>query len=307
MTKKLYITAPTFDVSTLLPDSTLLTSLPKVLAKDNYHTSVGDMPVGDIIAAAKLFDQLQLVDHGFDKNSTTWQETKIVLNYLHHGHNVLNFHSDLPLTFTDHPAISKKHHSQTLWIFGCSHSHGVGLIDPDQRFGQLVAAHLNLPANFVTRPGSSVQWSLRHLINANIAKQDLVIWQITTPHRLTVYDHLPKEVVLAYSHNRCLLDVFNDQQMFFHQCSLIDHGVKFLRAKNIKFVMTSILNQQTLFYNYLEEYSKYPEYCYTPECNIDLGTDHQHRGPLSHRAIAFRLIDHIQCLYDTIPQSSHLH
>lgn len=298
MTKTLYITEPTFDVLTMLPDSTLLTSVPKVLVKDAYHTSVGDMSVGDIIAAAKLFDQLELLDHGFDKNSTTWLETKIVLNYLHHGHNVLRFHSGLPLTFTDHYAISNKHKSQTLWIFGCSHSHGVGLIDLDQRFGQLVAAHLNLPANFVTKPGSSVQWSLRHIINANIATQDLVIWQITTPHRLTIYDHSPREVLLANSHNRCLLDVFNDRQMFFHQCSLIDHGVKFLRAKNIKFVMTSLLNQQAFFYNYLEEYSKYPEYCYTPECNLDLGTDQQHFGPLSHRAIAFRLIDHIQCLYD---------
>lgn len=298
MTKKLYITEPTFDVSTMLPDSTLLTSLPKVLAKGNYHTSVGDMPVGDIIAAAKLFDQLELLDHGFDKNSTTWQETKIVLNYLHHSHNVLNFRSDLPLTFTDHPAISNKHHSQTLWVFGCSHSHGVGLIDPNQRFGQVVAEKLGLRTNFVTKPGSSLQWSLRHLMNSNISTQDVVVWQLTTPHRLTLYNHEPSEVILANSNNRCLIDVFNNQQIFFHQCSLINYGVKFLRAKGIKFVITSILNQQTLFYKYLEEYSKYPEYCYIPKHDLDLGTDQQHFGPLSHQAIAFQLIDHIQCLYD---------
>lgn len=307
MTKKLYIIEPTFDASTVLPSSTLLTSISHAMTKDEYHTSVADLSTNDIISAAKLFDQVELIDHGFDKNSSTWFETKIVLNYLCHRYTVLNYHCDLPLTFTDHLGITNKDNKNKLWIFGCSHSHGVGLDDLDQRFGHLVAKHFDMPANFVTRPGSSVQWSLRHLINADISAPDVVIWQLTTPHRLTLYDHTPNEILLATSNNRCLIDVFNDQQMFFHQCSLIDYGVKYLRAKNIKFVMTSILNQQTLFYNYLEEYSKYPEYCYTPECNLDLGTDRQHLGPLSHRAIAFRLVDHIQCLYEPFQKSSNLH
>lgn len=297
MTKTLHIFEPTFDVSPMVPNSILLTSTDQALNHNQYHTSVVDLPVGDIIAMAKLFDQIQLIDHGFDKSSATWMETKLVLNYLCHSHCVLNYHCDLPLTFTSHSGITSKDIGKKLWIFGCSHSHGTGLIDINHRFGQLLAEQLNLPVNFVTKPGSSLQWSLRHLLNATISTQDVVVWQVTTPHRLTLYQNTTREVMLAASNDRCLLEVFNDQQVFFHHCSLIDYGVKYLRAKNIKFVIASILNQQALFYNYLEQYSKYPEYCYMPECNLDLATDQLHVGPLSHKAIAQRLLNHLQ-LYD---------
>ena len=54
-------------------------------------------------------------------------------------------------------------------------------------------------------------------------------------------------------------------------------------------------------YDYLLEYSKYPEYCHTPGCNIDFAIDRAHAGPLSHKAIAQRLLDHVQLPhYDTI-------
>lgn len=280
----------------MLSNSTLLTSIPLTLDKSEYHTSVGDMSTSDIITVSNFFDEIELIDHGFDHDSPNWLETKILLNYLCHKKPVINFTQQFPKTFTCDSNFVPNAKGNNLWIFGCSHSHGIGLTSPDQRFGSLISQHLNLTPIFVTQPGSSLQWSLRHLVNSNINNNDVVVWQITTPHRLTLYNgDLTKEIILAGSKDRCLLDVFDDQQMFFHHCSLLNYGVKYLRSKNARFVMVSILDQQKLFYCYLDEYTKYPEYCYTPGSYLDLGTDSLHLGPLSNKAIAHSIINHLQC------------
>ncbi len=297
MIKTLYIFSPTFDVSTVLEDSTLLTSKPPALEKSRYHTSVGDMSAADIISISELFDKVELIDQGFDYDSPTWFETKILLNHLSHRRPVENFTRQPPETFVLESNVRSTTEHRKLWVFGCSHSHGVGLKLPEQRFGRIVSQQLNLHSIFVTQPGSSLQWSLRHLVNSNISNKDVVIWQITAPQRLTLYNgNATEELRLAVAKNKCLLEVFNDQQIFFHHCSLLNYGVNYLRAKKAKFVLVSILNQQQLFYRYLDEYTKYPEYCYTPDSCLDLGTDRLHLGPLSHKAIAHRILDHIQLL-----------
>lgn len=292
--KTLYIFYPEYDVSTMLPNSTLLTARDQLLNQSQFHTSVGDLSPADIIFLSKNFDTIELIDVGFDRQSDSWAETKILLNYLSHCCVIKNFTNNGPETFVQSNLTTRIDCQPQLWIFGCSHSHGIGLTSSDQRFGSIVSQNLNLPAVFVTCPGSSLQWSLRHIVNSSINTNDIVIWQITSPNRVTLYNGTVNETMLFQSKNRCLLDTFNDQQIFFHHCSLINHGVKYLRALGIKFVITSLLHQNNLFYRYLNEYTKYPEYCYIPDIYLDLGTDQLHAGPLSHRALAKYIIDHVQ-------------
>lgn len=277
----------------MLPNSTLLTSCNQALSQSCYHTSLGDTSAKDIITVSNKFDSIEFINIGFDHGSDLWNETTLLLNYLSHRTVIKNFIKHQPETFVDSDLLSKVDHSRHLWIFGCSHSHGIGLTTPDQRYGNIVAKSLDLPTSFVTRPGSSLQWSLRHLINSNINPNHIVIWQLTTPQRVTLYDGKISETLLSVSRNRCLIDTFNEEQIFFHHCSLINYGVKYLRALGVKFVMTSILNKDNLFYQYLNEYTRYPEYCHTPGGALDLGTDHLHMGPLSHQAIAQCILDHV--------------
>ena len=293
MNKKLYIFYPKFDVSTVLPNSTLLTSANQLLDKSEYHTSLGDLSAADIISVSRMFKEIELLDHGFDHSSSIWLETKSLLNYLSHTVTVKKFNREFPNNFTA-STTSTNNDDAKLWVFGCSHSHGVGLSHEDQKFGHIVSTRLGLPVNLVTEPGSSLQWSLRHLINTTFGPKDIVIWQLTTPGRLTLYDGNTSELMLSRSTNRELISVFNDQQIFFHHCSLLNYGIRYLRATNTKFVLTSILNQQKLFYDYIDEYTRYPEYCYIPNSNLDTGTDRLHLGPLSHQLIANRIVDHIQ-------------
>ena len=73
----------------------------------------------------------------------------------------------------------------TLWVFGCSHSYGVGLNSHEKNFGKLLAEQLDLPLRLIAWPGSSTQFSFRHLLNADIREGDIVVWQLTYPERFT--------------------------------------------------------------------------------------------------------------------------
>jgi hypothetical protein len=296
--RTLHLIEPTFDFRSINNTSVLLTSVNALINLDEYHTSLGDMNPSDIIAVAEHFHTINFVTTQFDQSSDIYKETVILLNYFSWFKNVTNF---IP-----NPAVSFEyvlpHHrpdNPVLWVFGCSHSYGVGLRPNEKTFGKIAAELLNLPLISISKPGSSLNWSTINLMSADIRPGDTVIWQITSPDRIPQFNgHTVKEVILARTDNRYLLEVFDANQVFFNQINLLNFGVKYLRSHNIKFVMISISPKVEKHYEYITEYVKYPEYCYTPECGLDFGTDQQHLGPLSHQAIAQHILNHVQCLYD---------
>lgn len=76
----------------------------------------------------------------------------------------------------------------TLWIIGCSVSHGVG-VKANQRWGQLVSDQLNLPAKFLTAEGSSIEWAADQILQADINTNDVVLWGLTSPNRFMYYNN----------------------------------------------------------------------------------------------------------------------
>ena len=289
--KTLHLIEPEFDFGLINSTSTLLTSIDTPLTFDEYHTSVGDIDPNSIMKIADNFSTINFVKENWNFSSPTYKETVILLNYFSWFKNVTNFSRDPMVLFND-IKIKQRPDSPVLWVFGCSHSHGVGLLPGQQKFGDVVSESLKLPLMLVSRPGSSLSWSTKNLIAADIRSEDSVIWQITTPYRVSRHDG---EVQLAASRSRALLEVFDDQQIFFDHINLIKLGVTYLRKTKTKFSLCSILDQHAMFYDYLIEYSKYPEYCYSPGLEIDKGSDNIHCGPLSHKALAQRLLNHIQC------------
>lgn len=295
--KTLYITHPQFNFSEVNRNSILLTDVADLLSSNEYHTSLGDMSAEDIIATSAKFNSVCYVSDNFNESTDIFNETFILLSYLSHRHNIVNFNVPQINTFIDDSEIYNRVDTPVLWIFGCSHSHGVGLKSNEQRYSNIVGKTLNLPVKSITKPGSSTRWAFRHLINSNIKPNDIVIWQITTPDRISAYDSTVNEIMLSRTTNKFLLEVFSDQQLYFDQLSLINYGVNYLRAKNVPFVLTAIEKDSTLFYNYKKEYVKYKEFCYSPNFNVDIGDDGIHFGPLSHKNLALSLTNHIKYTY----------
>lgn len=182
------------------------------------------------------------------------------------------------------------HQESSLWVFGCSFSHGVGVTD-SERYPSLLSKELNLPLESITRPGSSTRWSLRHLINANIKPNDLVVWQITTVSRIsmasdkehleeTLLKNAPKQMVVALS----------DEQIYIDQLSLLQYGVNYLRSIGVKFCIISLDSNDHMEPHLILQYTRYPEYCYMGNWQIDVGSDNGHPGKHSHKLVADRLL-----------------
>lgn len=291
MNKTLHLTHPEFDVSQLLPESVLLTNVAQPLLGQSYHTSLGDLSTQEVLSISNYFDVINFIPNKFDVNSNIYHETVIILNYLSHrktltGYTLVRQQQFLSLDVHNRPS------SPTVWVFGCSHSYGVGLLPDQQNFGQHISQHTNLPLKLIAQPGSSIQWSLRHLMNANFQEGDFVIWQLTSPERIS-YGYPPSELLLAHTESQHLLETYNDHQLLFNQLSLFNQGIQHLKCQSVKFAVISISSQSPLFYSCLTEYSKHPEFCHVPNYLIDLGTDGSHLGPLSHKALAQSIINHV--------------
>lgn len=289
-TRTLYLTESTFDFSQIDPESKLITDYQPNLMPGVYHTSLGDLSVDRIIKIASQFDYVKMELAGFDTTSSVYRETATLYRYLNQN-RPNRFDKE---TFIDHPAITQRDPTPTLWVFGCSHSHGVGLRPNEKNYGQLLAEQLDLPLKQITKPGSSLHWSYRHLFNAPIQEHDTVIWQLTTPYRMSRFNGKQvDEIVFGSSLDKKLIDSVTDEQMYFNQISLLNTGTKFLQALNCKFAITSITDFGA-HRDYVSEYTKYPQYCSNHGLHVDYGTDRLHAGPLSHKAIAQRLYNHIQ-------------
>jgi hypothetical protein len=191
--------------------------------------------------------------------------------------------------------INNTEEKPTLWVFGCSHSYGVGLNANEQRYPDLLAEYLNLPLKLVAKPGSSTHFSLRHLVNANIKELDTVVWQLTTAERFSyVVRGDISEILLSRRPYQKFIDFYTDEQIIFNHLSLVNIGAMYLRAKKVKFSMISVLSPGVPFDPIMQEYITYPEYCITEKCHVDIGTDNLHLGPLSHQKISQTLLNHIQ-------------
>lgn len=298
MSKILHITHPSFHISTINHRSVLIDSISDTLPNEEYYTSLGDISAADILTISKHFDLINFIPHGFDTTEPIYHETIILLTYLQHKIQVNNLTINPLNTFVDNTDITFRPTGPTMWVFGCSHSHGIGLLPNELRYSDILSRELNLPLKSITKPGSSTRWALRHLINASIQSDDLVIWQITTPGRISLAGTPPTELMLSTSPNQHLLEVYTDDQIYFDHMSPINYGVQYLRAKDVNFVLTSIEVASALFYDYKKEYVKYKEYCYSPGFNVDTGTDGVHFGGLSHKNLALSLLNHIHYNYD---------
>lgn len=295
MQKILYLTESTFDFRQVNADSVLITEYTEDLPSCIYHTSLGDLSVDTIIKLSSQFDVIEFAQQGFDTSSDVYKETLLLYQYLTKQHKKTG---KSVLQFTDHPGIDTRSDQPILWVFGCSHSHGVGLLPHELPYGKLLSQDLNLPLKLITKPGSSLHWSYRHLMNSCIQSQDTVIWQLTTPGRVSQFNGLNvEEIVLSNSKNRKLIDYMSDNQLYFNHLSLLNTGVRFLRSIGCKFAITAICDFGRM-YDYVFEYVKYPEYCYSYGMQIDHGTDGMHVGPLSHKAIAQCLLNHLQLYND---------
>ena len=292
---KLYITHPTFNFNLVNTNSKLLNQININLTSPEYHTSLGDLTVHELLSIIRNFDSVEYVNNNFVDGEEITVDTLNFLSFVNTQLHVKNFSdTNNVLSFAEHPDINSSYSKSTLWVYGCSHSHGTGLNDSSETYGSHLAKELNLPLKLITKPGSSTHWSLRQLVNSNLKKDDIVVWQITSPYRLSFFNgkHV-QEIVLSNSNNRTLIETYSDEQCFFLQLSYVNIGIQYLRSIGVKFIVLSV-DSRDMEFNY--GYLKYPEFYCATNFAVDWGSDNLHFGPLSHKNLANTLLNRVQLL-----------
>lgn len=312
--------AKSHDASAWLLDHTNYKTINKSKLKNSttVYTSLGDLPsdleiVYDVLSSADVIfycppqqwsDQksVDIVDPG----SSIQGLTEILLALMPSSVQVNNFVA----TYKDpNPVVdTRKTKSKQMWVAGCSISHGVG-VEADKKYGSLIAKHLNLPCSFLTRPGSAIDWAADQILRSDINKNDLVIWGVTSPERLTYihnnqllegltinsYDARPEYKKIISPEN-----LYSQQNIYKHFYAL-HQVINFCNKAGAKLFLVGILSGSNCFLTFLKSQKNYihiPYKCTFDKSNIlmsfiDTGTDNSHPGPRQHSQYKDIILQHI--------------
>ena len=203
-----------------------------------------------------------------------------------------------------------------LWTAGCSFAHGDGLEDINQRYGQLVADHLNLPVSFLTAPGSGIDWAHDQILRSDLREGDAVLWGLTVINRFSFFDDHEQFVNAMNIGTRTLGEyesilgkIYTSDTMFHRHVRLIAQIKNILKKLNIKLILVFVDDLSIDIYDrrlkflgsndivYLSsDNSTIPKHNW-PRKNrsyLDYALDNNHPGPLQHQQWADQIIEYLK-------------
>jgi hypothetical protein len=205
----------------------------------------------------------------------------------------------------------KSHHipranNKTLYIAGCSVSHGTGVND-HERYGEILAKKLGLPCIFLTMPASNIAWQSDRILQADIRSNDIVVWGLTNFARVIVADTTDWRgypvanytTILDKSQRYFSLDYFDSWLLSMscikqilqveNVCQKI--GVDLCLANLLETTIVPLLfKQQSNYVDCLEKWK--PDHDGKFDY-IDLGNDNSHPGPAQHQVYADKIYQNI--------------
>jgi hypothetical protein len=190
----------------------------------------------------------------------------------------------------------RKTEQPQIWVAGCSWSSAVG-VAKEQRWGSLLADQMNMAVTVLAEGGSGNSYQARKLLSADIRENDVVIFQVTTPHRETIFgqdgvecgmEHVTAQtfkdnpdLYKTYSPNR-----LDELTLVINQIKEMQNLINFSQKLKAKLLIwhpggplwigeysKNFLRDKENFYSYKNKMS-------------DFGTDGLHPGPKTHKQYA---------------------
>jgi hypothetical protein len=207
-----------------------------------------------------------------------------------------------------------------LWVVGCSIAHGVG-VEPEQRWGKLVAQQLGIEPVFLTAEGSSIEWGADQILRADINANDTVCWGLTTPNRTLWYnEHGQQQHILnVYYHTH---PDFHVDRRHLVDLNLAYKAVNYVRqvqnylnkigcryaigsvlpglTEHREIVVKNLINTPGFFIAYDPDRIKYVDAAtfFTRNRPVnqlfaDIGSDGFHPGPQQHKLYAEQFLNEL--------------
>jgi len=279
----------------------------------NHETALEEKPTGVFYTSlpdfGKRFDILFQVCLHFDeiiyRPPAVWtkdyveQQTKELLKYImfvKSDKSTIKGYSklvdiDLRTIAEDQFERTKEPH---MWVSGCSWSSAWGVSD-DERWATLLASKLNIPYTVLAEPGSGNSYQAKKLLSADIRENDVVIFQVTSPPRETIFHpeygqlHVNSRSfeMIPDLHKTYSPDRLVEMTLLFNQARDIQNVANFLQKTKAKFLFWSpggVLGTRYALESVM--LGKDYFYLYPGGSMVDFGIDGHHPGPETHKKYA---------------------
>lgn len=248
-----------------------------------------------------------------DPSNSTQGITELLLNLVPDTVNV----SGMTCSIQDpNPVVdSRKTENAQVWSVGYSITHGIG-IEPNQRYGQLVADQLDMQCSFLTRPGAAIDWAADQVLRADLRKNDVVLFALTNLERITYYhEHQLINVNIAMFEDIGVFDKFFNYESFVRTEDFFSHNTMYRHLYAIKQVINHcdligaklfLIGESHGACNLLSYYRSQKNYIHmhypikfeknildVGDSYIDYGNDKSHPGPLQHQYYKQVILDRI--------------
>lgn len=243
-----------------------------------YHASIADVGVNTMYDLIKRFNRVEFL------NQPMVDEADYLTATLRNQTNL----SDTNLKTTD-----------DLLFVGCSHTYGTGHPDGSTTYPFLLSEMLGVTPNIIGNPGKG-NMLFEEILSKYSLQNRHVIVQFSDIYRIRTWDKNTGKVVdkMGNQFSRSDVERYTDELLIYEFFNIVDRVVSRLRDANAKFLFLFISQgfEQYVTVNY--ELSKYKEFCWLPDINLDLAEDGLHYGPKSHRLMAERLHTRWNKLYE---------
>ena len=267
-----------------------------------YYISLGDFPSMSMFADALGKANTLIYSPLADEKLKKW--TEFYLLYYRNRKEVLEVESlvdsklDSMLELADH----RKTDNAQLWVAGCSVTHGDG-VELHERYGALLGKQLNMCTSFLSCPGSSIDWAADQILRSDLRAGDIVVWGLTSVRRFPYYDEKVNQIDISYYqqnkkfNNVIDIDRLSDTNMLYRAITRITEVTNICNKLNVKLVIAGLLIDETFIHytvklgNYIQLFGRFDE---NNSPFIDMGTDGEHPGPLTHKWYAQEIIKRIK-------------
>ena len=278
----------------------------------NYETALEEKPTGVFYTGLPDFgerpDKLLQVCPQFDefvyRPPAVWtkdyvkQQTEQFLNYImfvKSDKSIIKGYSKL--VDIDHKTIAEDQFERTeephMWISGCSFSAADGVTD-EQRWATLLANKLNMPYTVLAKGGSGNTHQARRLLSADVRENDVVIFQITTPERETIFHPKLGQIHVTPGVYDIVYDLYklyppdrlDEITLVFNQIRDMQNVINFLQKTKARFMFWSPGIYLPMGAHLLEYFRHRENFYMYLDSIADLGTDGLHPGPNTHKQYA---------------------
>lgn len=292
-----------------------------LIDRDNYHlylngesTGTGYVSLGDLPKIDNKQSVMHdLIDHAnevylaepmswSDASDTFdhWESRRLIIYYLWEVNRRRgNLRSSLPLLHwknTQYLDASPQRLTRDpmIWIAGCSISHGVGVVF-EERYGYQVSQKLGIPAAFLTRSGTGIEWSANQIMRSDVRSGDIVIWGLTSEYRFARWNSDRHRLQHINTHNMQTSDLRTIGEGLEHRIysavASVHAVANFCEKIQVRLILLPLICTETLKLE-LHDCPYYHEPPYQHQW-LDLGDDDLHPGPRQHQLWADFLMDTI--------------